>query len=142
MKRNENTTGKGNGMPIGIIVGVLASLAITLICSAVVAWLISAETMSMNSVGYAAGCVLLLSASGGTWIATMRIKRLRTQVCLITGGAYYLVLLAITAMFFDGQYQGMGIAAILVIAGSGLIALLGIRERKKPKRKFKKGAFC
>ena len=86
--------------------------------------------------------VLLLSASLGSWTASTKIGRLRTQVCLITGGIYFLVLLSITALFFDGLYQGIGVAAILVFVGSGVTALLGIREKKSRKSKIKKRAFC
>lgn len=139
---NKKVTGKAVGMPMGILIGVLVSVAITLVCSAVLAWLIGAEKMRVDSVGYGAAVVLFLASFIGALTAVTRIKRLRTQVCLITGGIYYLVLLATTALFFGGQYQGMGVAAIFVIIGSELTALLGIREKKLRKSKFKKRAFC
>ena len=74
--------------------------------------------------------------------AAAKIKRLRTQVCLITGGVYYLILLALTALFFDGRYQSMGVTAIFALVGCGLSALVGIKEKKKGNGKMKKRAFC
>lgn len=135
-------TGRSSGVSVGILIGVLVCVGVTLIASVILAWLITAEKMGESAVGYGAMVALLLSAILGSWTASAKIGRLRTQVCLITGGIYYLVLLSITALFFGGQYQGMGVAAILVIAGSGVTALLGIREKKSRKNKIKKRAFC
>lgn len=135
-------TGRSSGVSVGILIGVLVCVGVTLIATVILAWLITAEKMGESAVGYGAMVVLLLSAILGSWTASAKIGRLRTQVCLITGGIYYLVLLSITALFFGGQYQGMGVAAILVIAGSGVTALLGIREKKSRKNKIKKRAFC
>ena len=115
MKRKEKATDKGTTLPVGVAVGVLVSIVMTLLCSILLAWLISSEKMSMGAVDYAAGVAILLSSTAGAWIAVGRIKRLRTQVCLITGAAYYLVLLTITAIFYNGQYRGAGLSAILVI---------------------------
>lgn len=142
MKLKDKTTGKTVGMPIGITVGVFMSVAITLACAVFYAWLIGMEKLSMDSIRYIAGVTILLSTSFGSWIAVVKIKRMRTQVCLITGAVYYLVLLSITAAFFDGQYQGIGIGAILVLVGSGLTALLGLGGKKSGKKKFKKRAIC
>jgi len=135
-------TGRSSGVSVGILIGVLVCVGVTLIATVILAWLITTEKMGESAVGYGAMVALLLSAILGSWTASAKIGRLRTQVCLITGGIYYLVLLSITALFFGGQYQGMGVAAILVIAGSGVTALLGIREKKSRKNKIKKRAFC
>ena len=142
MFKNKTTTGKSYRMSVGILIGVAVCVVVTLVIAFILAWLISAEKMSENAIGYGAMAALLLSAALGALAASSRIGRLRTQVCLITGGIYYLVLLSMTALFFGGQYQGMGVAAIFVILGSGLTALLGIREKKTRKSKIKKRAIC
>lgn len=142
MFNNKMATGKTSGMSVGILIGVLVCIGVTLAGTVILAWLITTERMSENVVGYGAMGVLILSASLGALTASTKVRRLRTQVCLITGGIYYLILLSITALFFGGQYQGMGVAAILVIVGSSLTALLGIREKKSRKSKIKKHAFC
>ena len=120
----------------------LVSVITTLVCSAVLAWLISAEKMHADAIGYGTAVALLAASFVGALTAVARIKRLRMQVCLITGGVYYLVLLSVTALFFGGRYQEMGAAAIFVILGSGMTALLGIREKKSRKNKMRKRAFC
>ena len=140
--QNKTWTDKTSGVMVGILIGVLVSIGVTLISASILAWFIATEKMSENMISYGAMVVLLLSALLGSGVAIARIRRLRVQVCLITGGIYYLVLLAMTALFFEGQYQGMGLTAILVLVGSGLVALLGIRDKKSRKNKIKKHAFC
>lgn len=140
--RNKMLTGSKSGIAVGILIGVLVGIGVTLVGVSILAWLIATEKISENAIGYGTMVILFISALLGAGTAAANIKRLRVQVCLITGGIYYLLLLATTALFFGGQYQGMGITAILVLLGSGLVSLLGIRENKSRKNKFKKHAFC
>ena len=51
-------------------------------------------------------------------------------VCLLAGGIYWLTLLAITALFFGGQYHGIAATGATILAGCGTICLLGIRSKK------------
>ena len=89
--------------------------------------------------GYCAMAILLLASAAGSAVAEGTIQRLRIQMCLAAGGGYYLCLLAVTALFFGGQYQGMGVTALMVLCGAVLVILLapggknraGCRRRKK-----------
>jgi len=139
---HKKVTGKTAGMSVGILMGVLVGLSITLVSSAILAWLICIEKMKVETLGFCTAVVILIAAFAGALTAAAKIKRLRTQVCLITGGVYYLILLALTALFFDGRYQSMGVTAIFALVGCGMSALLGIKEKKKGKGKMKKRAFC
>lgn len=141
MVRNHKVTGTSSSIPEGITLGVVAALLLSLIGAVVTAYLINGEIVKQDSVGTAALIILVLAAAGGAVLAMWRIKRLRMQICLLTGLCYYLTLLAMTALFFGGQYQGMGVAALAVLAGSGLVALLGMREKKIGKLKHKKVAY-
>ena len=62
--------------------------------------------------------ILLTSAIIGSWIAMKKAKHKRIQISLLTGTGYYLSLLAVTALFFDGQYTAMGVTALLILGGS------------------------
>ena len=135
MAANHKVTGTASSLPVGIAIGVLTAFAITLIGSAITAWLILAEKIGESSVGYCSALITLLASFTGGETSWLRIKRLRLQVCLITGAVFYLLLLAITAMFFGGIYLGMGTTAICVFCGCGLAALLGIRRKNQTKFK-------
>ena len=142
MKSNKKTTRKRAGIPAGIMVGVLVSVMTTLLSSFVLSWLISSEKVSLDVGNNGIVIVLLAVSFFGSLTAVSVVKRLRTQICLMTGGAYYLTLLTVTAVFFDGRYKGCGIAAILVLIGCGLSVLLGVKEKKTGKSKVKNRPFC
>ncbi len=131
-------SGKALGIPAGIAIGDLVSLIISIAGAAVSAWLVSSGKIGEGGIGYAAMIVVALAAAVGAWISTALIKRLRLQMCMLSGGCYFLTLLAITALFFGGQYQGIGVIAIVILCGCALIAFLPAKNSQF-KRKHKKG---
>ena len=137
MTVNQKVTGTATSMPAGIAIGWTASVLTTVAGSALVAKLISDEILADTAIGYGAMFILLLSAALGAAISEAKVKRMRLQVCLLSGLVYYGSLLGITALFFGGQYQGMGVTALLVAAGTSLVILLGGRDKKQ--RKHRKG---
>lgn len=135
MYRKKKTTGAAMGIAAGLAFALLASLAVTLAGSALTALLVSSEKIGEGAIGYAAMMILALASVLGAWVAVILVKRLRLQVAMLSGGCYYLMLLAMTALLFGGQYQGMGTTAIIVLAGSALIAFLPAKGSKTGKRK-------
>ena len=141
MTLNQKVSGTASSLPVGIVLGVLTALLITLTGSTVTAWLILGEKIGESSIGYCSALITLLSSAAGAEISWLRTKRLRLQVCLITGAIFYLLLLSVTAVFFGGIYLGMGMTAISVLCGSGAVALLGTRRGKRTKFKGVKKAY-
>ena len=122
-KMKKNTA---SSIPAGIGIGLLISIVITMAGAALTAYLIHKESIPEEGMGYGILLTLLLSAAAGAWIAMKRIQRLRMQMCMLSGLCYYLTLLALTALFFGGQYNGMGITALVVVGGCGTVAILGL----------------
>jgi len=121
---NQKVTGKASSIPVGLAVGGFVSMLFTIIGAIAAAWLIGNEKLSENKIGYCA-MVLLLSASYlGAWTAAEKIKHRRLYICVMSGLLYYVILLAINALFFGGQYNALGVTALLVLAGSICAALL------------------
>jgi hypothetical protein len=58
------------------------------------------------------------------------------MVCCITGMVYFLGLLAATALFFGGNYKGVGISAIVVIIGTLSAGALGLKRKAGPGRRY------
>ncbi len=124
MYGKKKVTGTAMGIPGGLGLGILVCLLITLMGAALTAWLVTSERIGEGTTGYAAMVILALSSAVGSLVAVHFVKRLRLQVCMLTGGLYYLTLLAMTALLFGGQYQGMGISAIIILAGCAIVAFL------------------
>ena len=138
MTVNQKVTGTALSIPAGLALALTVSLAATGALSAVSAWLILTGKLRESSVGYCAMVILLLSSAAGAATATGRIKRLRLQMGLLSGGLYFAALMAMTALFFGGVYDGIGVTALMILCGCMLVILLvpgrqnraGCRKRK------------
>ena len=137
MYAKKKVSGAARGIPGGLGLGLLVSLVITFAGAAVTAWLIVAEKIGEGTTGYAVMLILALASVLGALVAVNFVKRLRLQVCMLTGGCYYLTLLAMTALLFGGQYQGMGVSAVIILAGCALVAFLPTKNRRMGKMKIK-----
>lgn len=139
MTVNQKVTGTAVSIPVGLTIGAMVSLAITGVLSALTAWLILGGNLLENSVGYCAMVILLISSAAGAAAAIHKIKRLRFQMGMASGGVYFVCLLAATALFFGGQYEGIGVTGLMIFCGCSLVILLGpgrqnragCRRRKK-----------
>ena len=133
MTVNQKVTGTAVSMPVGIVIGCVVSAMITILGAMLAAMLISREMIKDAAIGYAVMIIVIGAAAFGTRIAVKKTKRRKLQVAMMTGGLYYGILLAATALFFGAQYQGMGVTALLVVAGTGLTILTGNGRWKNAK---------
>lgn len=131
MKR---TTGHAVSMPVGIAWGTGTAVALTTVQSVLVAWMIHRGLLQQQSVGYGAMGILLVSAVIGAAVAKGKIKRRLVMAALLTGLCYYFCLLSMTALFFGGQYSGMGVTGLLILGGSGTAALMGKSGNRRGKK--------
>ena len=81
---------------------------------------------------------LLLSSAAGAWVAAKMVKLRWIVLCLGAGAVYFLTLLACTALFFGGQYEGVGVTFLVVLAGSGAVGLLGLKGENSAVKKRRK----
>lgn len=135
---DRKVTGKASSMPGGLAAGALCSLSITLAMAALLAKLVEAKRMAEENIGYGVMVLLLLASFAGALVAFRRIKRQRMLVCLLSGVIYFAILMSMTALFFGGQYEAVGVTALLVLGGSAVAALLGLQQGRGQKhRKIK-----
>lgn len=115
-------------MGAGLLQGSCVGLGTTLVLAMLTAKLVDMGTLRVTAIGYCAIGILLASSFLSAVIATGRIKRQKMLVCGISGLIYYCILLGMTALFFDGQYRGMGVTALMVVCGVGLAVLTVNRQ--------------
>lgn len=133
MIRNHIATGRALSIPAGLATGLCISLVTTLILSALLAKLVSTEKVEWGNIGYGIMIILLLTSVIGSKATCIMIKRRKLIGCLLAGLLYWLSLIMITALFFGGQYDGMGVTGFIVLCGSAVVCLLesrGERGRK------------
>ena len=139
--KKKRPTGTAKSIPAGIGIGLLVSLICTLALAALAAYLILAEITPQDSIGYWAIGILLVSTITGSLTAVRYIQRLKLQMSFLSAGCYFALLLAITALFFGGQYQGMGTTAVTVFAGAAASAGVGMLNKKERKHSYKKRVY-
>ena len=132
---NRKATGRASSMPIGVLAGGACAFAGTMLTSAVLAKLVDMEIIPQDKIGYGIMVLLLLCAFLGANEACRRVKRQYLIVSAISAGIYYSMLLSVTALFFGGQYSGMGVTAVLVLCGSLLAVFLRSGNREGRKRR-------
>lgn len=136
---NQKVTGTASSIPGGLASGGFVSLAVTLIGAAVLALLIDKGVLAQTQLGYGVMVMILLASFLGASVSAAKIKRQRLAACMLAGVVYFGILLSITALFFGGQYQAVGVTGFLILGGSGCAALLGLRQGRGTKHRKKRG---
>ncbi len=125
-KRN----GRAMSMPAGVGVGVGLCVIVSIIGGVVLAWLVASERVGEMAIGYGCMVIQLLSAALGSVTAWRCIRHNKLAVSGLTVGGYYLLLL-IMALSFGNGFSGMGVTALMVLLGGGIVqipALFGNRS--------------
>ena len=136
MVANKKVTGRASSVPGGLASGMLTGLVITLLASAFAAYLASREVLAQDMFGYCAMGVLVLASFAGAAVAVRRIKKMPLQMAVASGLLLYVMLISMTALFFGGQYDAMGITLVLVLIGSGAGGILASGKPVSRKRKY------
>ena len=141
MVKKRRTAGEASSIPAGMGMSVLLSAVLTLLGAAVCAYLLYAEMIQQESVGFVSMVVLAISSAVGALVAVNKIKRMRIQMCLLSGACYLVFLLCVTALFFGGQYEGVWINCVMILCGCGSVAVLGIMRKGDGKIRRRNKAY-
>ena len=121
-------------VPSGLIRGVLVSAFMTLLAAAGIAMLIGKGLLKENGIGCGVMFTVITASFAGSILTGGTIKRSRLLLGLTSGGVYFCLLLVVNAMVFEGEYSGVFPTALLVLCGSMLGILPGLREKRVGKR--------
>lgn len=136
---NIKNTGRAMTVPSGLAVGATVSMTTTIVIAFLGAQMVMNGILSQEQIGYCSLAALLASTILGAITACNRIKTRKLFVCILSGCIYLSVLLATTALFFGGQYQGFGVTAATVLIGCVAAMLLTDRlGNSRPKHRRKK----
>lgn len=134
--RKQKPTGRATSVPTGLAWGVISALVTVFLGTGIAAKLIDLEIITWNNAGYLILAYLMLSAWIGGVVSFHKIKRRKAAVCIISGMLFLLALLIITALFFGGQYSGVGETALLIFAGSMLAFFTGGSGKRRKMRAY------
>lgn len=137
MMVKQKRTGRASSIPAGLAWGTAFSLVTMILGTGITAKLIESEIMSWNNMGYMILIFLILSAWSAGVISYRKIKRQKMAVCVMSGILLFVILIIMTALFFGGQYSGIGETALLIACGSTLAAITGSGEKRRTRRKIR-----
>lgn len=124
-------TGRANSVPGGLAIAALVSMAITLVCSALIAHTLNIGKITWAQAGYWIMAMLFAASFIGAKCALAAVKRQRFMISFMTGMLYWGLLLCVTALFFGGEFGAVGETAAIIGAGSGSAALISVPHGKK-----------
>jgi len=137
MTVNAKPTGRASALPAGLAWGAMAALTVTLLGAFLTAKMIDLGVVEWSESGYCVMVIVPTAAWAGALTAAAKVKRRRLLVMLGTGASYMGMLLMITALFFGGQYSGVGETSLLILCGSllGIFTPIG-RKNGRNRRKI------
>ncbi len=135
MAVKSHSSGKAASIPGGLASASTVSMVVTLTGALLFGKMIDLGKLRWENIGYGVMVMLLAASFLGAQIACRRIKRQRLVVCILFALVYLGLLLSLTALFFGGQYEAVGVTSALVFAGAGTAGLTGSRENRGRKRK-------
>ena len=138
MVMTRKASGRAMTMPGGLVMGLVVSMVLTLSISLLLAKLVLTETMNIEGLGYGILILLLVASFTGAVTAHNQVKHRRVLVCMLSGVVYFAALLGITALFFGGQYTGIGVTGLLILGGSGAAAVMTTGKGSAAKSKKRK----
>lgn len=124
---------KGSGVgAVAAAAGI--GLCVTLCGAAVVAKLAETEILPEEKLGYGVMLVLLAASWTGGLLGKNKMKKQVLPVCLACGIGYFGLLILLTALFFGGEYSGVGASGLMILCGSILAAMTGTGQGRRGKR--------
>ena len=138
MVANQKVTGKAVSFPAGVAIGLAISWSLTLIMAAMTAYLEGRGILGYDAVGYCLMLTLLLSSLAGALTAARKVKRIRFGVCMASALCYFLTLMVLTALFFGGQYSGIGVTGLVILGGAAAASFLGRSGKRSTSVRIKK----
>lgn len=139
--RAKHKSWKSLSVPAGVSAGILLSLAVTVAGAAVCASLISSERIGQDAMEACSVVTVITASVIGALVTAFTVKRMWLQMCLLFGGCYYLLLLGITALLFNGSYTGLGTTALSVLIGTGMVAAMGAMPKNMNSARRRKRAY-
>lgn len=140
MKYSLPKTGNKPSVLKGVILSALTSLIMVFFGAALLTALISAGTIDESAFSGFAWVVLFLSALAGSLAGYFGAKE-NGIVAAVSGAAvFYILLVCINIMLFDGQFSGIGWGSLMMLLGAAagvVIKNVPFTGRRKGKYKYR-----
>ena len=134
MKLSKHAPVYGENITAALGLSALSSITATIVLAAIIAFLMNTEKITDTSIGYSGMGILLGASFAGAITAEKRFNGNRLLAGLLSGVVYFLILIGVTTLFFEGGCHGVWANALMILCGSGIAVIFG-----KPAYKAGKG---
>ena len=135
---NKENFGNDRNTIASITLGVVLSVMLMLMGTFVVSWLLGHERIETDKLGISALIVTEMAAVAGSAFSAIRMRKAILPVAVGTGLGFFVIQLSVTAMLFDGQYQGVLVTLLAVVGASVAVALVVLKYLNQSKKYRKK----
>jgi len=118
------------------LIGAVVAIVITVIMSAMIAWLLLQEKLDISAIRICAWLTQFTSALCGCIMAGRGERGIIKAA--IAGAAYILILFSVNALFLDGAFKDAIWSIIAVLLGFGASAIVNYLPKKHTRRPRRK----
>ena len=136
MTINHKKRRTASSLPAGLVIGLLSGVLASVMLTAIFAYFIAMEKLAQESIGWCAMAVLFTGSCVSAWVSAKKVQSRTAMVCALGSGIYFLTMVGITALFFGGIYDGVGVSAVLIAVGCA--AAFCLKKLKIPSNRVKK----
>ena len=131
MKRHSFKQNVQAGKPaITVLTGLVVSLILSLLLSAVAAWAVSAGKLQENTVGTVIWPIRFFATAIGCLVATMLMGSMPAIISGVCGGAYLLLLTAANILLLESSMSDIGSGVLSVLCGALVPIILQLLGKK------------
>ena len=131
-------SGKATSVGGAALLGMVLGVVWTLVSAMGIAKLVDMEVLPMENVGYGSMAAVLSAVFVSASLAGRKAGHMVVQAAVMAGGAYFLCLLLVNALFFGGNFVGLGVTFLLVLIAIAAAILAAGRGRSgRHRRRYK-----
>ena len=120
---------------IGVGIGVIICLLLTIFLSAITAWLVSGGQLPQNAIDMVAVPVALIATFIGCMAAMLLTGNMPAVITGACAGCYFAILLFVNILFMNSSLGGVGKGFAGIIGGAALAVIISVSGRNHKKRK-------
>ena len=115
-------------LAVGLLMGTLAFLIISLTILAAGSMLVLKQTMNLEQGQYCVALSLMIGSFAGGLTAVSIVGKTALPVSMASGGMFFALLLMMKLSFFNGQFSNVFLTILLVVGGSVAAGFVKIRK--------------
>ena len=133
----KNKMGKSSNI-ISLGMGLVCTGLITLVGGILATILIYTECLTETKMGLAAVITVCMAALGGAIVTAKKVGERRMIFCLANGALYFLLLISVNWLCYDGAFRGVLGSALTIIGCSVVASMLATRQKRQKISRFSK----